>query len=63
VTTSIASSPTTQAAQARIGRLRAAIGEGPHAFGFRPNQHLRNVLSAIGDQAAIALLEREKAKR
>ena len=51
------------AAEQRIRRLRDAIGEGPHSFTFRPNMHLRNILAAIGDQDAIALLKRENAPK
>jgi len=42
--------------QARIRRLRKAIGTGPHAASFNPELHLRAVLKAIGDQAALAEL-------
>jgi len=44
-------------AAARISRLKAAIGDGPHSVEIDPAQHLRSILVTLRDKTAIALLK------
>jgi hypothetical protein len=53
---------TRKAAQQRIRRLRKAIGPGPHGLDAAElDRQLRYVLEAIGDEAAVKLVEEGKA--
>lgn len=44
--------------QERILRLKAAIGEGPHAASFNADQHLKAILVTLKDDQALELLKK-----
>jgi hypothetical protein len=48
---------------ARIRRLEAAIGDGPHSRRINTRDHLRGILVILGDRQALELLNARRMRR